>query len=166
MVNHPINVSLPKIMFPSFNSSSPVPVPNPVGQRPGAQPQQVPQQIPQVEPIVYKPSPQLQRLKTINNWHFLIVNFAIGVGIVNLSRLSSSHIFLGIIAIIAGSITLFLISPADRTYVGLWRTGGAALFFGGILCFWDLYHLLTWQHGWAIVVSVIFAMWIIGAGSD
>lgn len=148
--------------------SSPVPVSNPAGQRPGTQPQGQQQQQPQVvvEPIVYKPSRQLQRLKTLNNWQFLIMNFAIGVGIVNLSRLSSSHIFLGIIAIIAGSVTLFLMSPADRTYVGLWRTGGAALFFGGILCFWDLYHLLTWQHGLAIVVILLLAMWIIGAGND
>ncbi|MEG4503872.1 hypothetical protein QUA81_13495 [Microcoleus sp. F6_B4] len=157
-------------MFPSLNSLSPTPVQNPV-QRPGvpssqngAQPQQILQ--PQIEPIAYKPSPQLQRLKTINNWQFLIMNFAIGVGIVNLSRLSSSHIFLGIIAIIAGSITLFLMSPTDRTYVGLWRTGGAAMAFGGILCFWDLYHLLTWQHGLAIGVIVLVAMSIIGAGSD
>ncbi|MEG4594166.1 hypothetical protein QUB00_20495 [Microcoleus sp. F8_C2] len=157
-------------MFPSFNS--PASMPNPLGQSANnphrAQPQLQQQQIPQVqvEPIVYKPSPQLQRLKTINNWQFLIVNFAIGVGIVNLSRLSSSHIFLGIIALITGSVSLFLISPTDRTYVGLWRTGGAAMAFGGILCFWDLYHLLTLQHGLAIAFVVLVVMWIIGAGSD
>jgi hypothetical protein len=158
-------------MFPSLNSSSPVP--NPVGQRPGvlsphngAQPhsQQIPQL--QVEPIVYEPSAELKRLKTINKWHFLIVNFSIGVGIVNFFRLSNSHIFLGVVALIVGSLSLFIISPTDSRYVGLWRTGGAALAFGGILCFWDLYHLITWQHYLAIALVVIVTMWIIGAGSD
>ncbi|MEG5175555.1 hypothetical protein [Microcoleus sp. B3-D7] len=161
-------------MFPSLNSSSPVP--NPL-QRPsvasshnGTQPHshQIPQHIPQpqIEPIVYKPSAELKRLKTINKWHFLIVNFSIGVAIVNLVRLSKPHIFLGVVVLIAGSVSLFIISPTDSRYVGLWRTGGAALAFGGILCFWDLYHLLTWQHYLAIAFVVIVAMWIIGAGSD
>ena len=123
------------------------------------------QQQPQVEPIVYEPSAKLNHLKNVNNWHFLIVNFSIGIGIANLFRLSKSHLFLGIVAIIAGSRSLFFILPADRAYSGLWRTGGAALAFGGILTFWNLHYLLTWQHCLAIAVLVILAMWIIGAGS-
>jgi hypothetical protein len=93
------------------------------------------------------------------------VNFSIGVGIVNFSRLSSSHIFLGVVAIIGGSLCLFFMSPVDRTYPGLWRTGGAGLALGGILAFWDLYHLLSWLHVLAIAVALIFVMWVIGAGS-
>ncbi|MEG3933792.1 MULTISPECIES: hypothetical protein [unclassified Microcoleus] len=123
------------------------------------------QQQPQVESIVYKPSAELKRLKNVNNWHFLVVNFAIGIGIANVFRFFPSHIFLGIVAIVIGSLSLFFMSPADRAYVGLWRTGGAALAIGGILCFWDLYYLLTWQHGLAIAIFIIVAMWIIGAGS-
>ena len=123
------------------------------------------QQQPQVESIVYKPSAQLKHLKNVNNWLFLVVNFSIGIGIANLFRLSKSHLFLGIGAIIIGSLSLFFMSRADRAYSGLWRTGGAALAIGGILCFWDLYYLLTWQHGLAIAAFVIVAMWIIGAGS-
>jgi hypothetical protein len=128
-------------------------------------PQKPAVQQPQVESIVYKPSAELKHLKNINNWQFLIVNFSIGIGIANLFRLSKSHLFLGIVAIVVGSLSLFFISPADRAYSGLWRTGGAALTIGGILCFWDLYYLLTWQHGLAIAAFVIVAMWIIGAGS-
>ncbi len=152
-------------MFPSIKSPSTAPIQNSVGdgQRPQT-PGQGQAQVTSVEPIVYKPSPQLKRLKTINKWQFLILNFSIGVGIVNLFRLSSSHIFLGVVGIIAGSLSLFVISPADSTYVGLWRTGGAALAFGGILTFWDLYHFLTWHHYFAIGLVVILAMWIIGAG--
>ncbi len=149
-------------MFPSIKSPSPIHNPVGVGQKPQV-PGQV--QVTNVEPIVYKPSPQLKRLKTVNKWHFLIVNFSIGVGIVNLFRLSNSHIFLGVVALIVCSVSLFVISPADSGYVGLWRTGGAGLAFGGVLCFWDLYHLLTWQHYLAIAFVVIVAMWIIGAGS-
>jgi len=141
-------------MFPSIKSPSQVQAQN--------QKSDVP---PQVEPIVYQPSDELKRLKNINNWQFLILNFSLGVGIVNFSRLSSSHIFLGIVVIIGGSLSLFFISPPDRTYSGLWRTGGAGLAFGGILAFWDLYHLLTWQHYFASGFIVILAMWIIGAGS-
>jgi len=128
-------------------------------------PQKPPVQQPQTESIVYKPSAQLKHLKNVNNWQFLIVNFSIGIGIANLFRLSKSHLFLGIVAIVIGSLSLFFMSPTDRAYSGLWRTGGAALAIGGILCFWDLYYLLTWQHGLAIAAFVIVAMWIIGAGS-
>ena len=120
---------------------------------------------PQIESIVYQPSPELKRLKNINKWHFLLVMFSAGVGIINFCRLSNSHIFLGVVAIVAGSISLFVMSPADRTYIGLWRTGGAVLAFGRIVCFWDLYYLLTWQHYLAIAFVVIVVMWIIGAGS-
>ncbi|WP_445246684.1 hypothetical protein [Microcoleus sp. OTE_8_concoct_300] len=127
------------------------------------QQQQQPQ--PQDESLVYKPSAQLKHLKNVNNWQFLVMNFSIGIGIANLFRLSKSHLFLGIVAIVIGSLSLFFMSPADRAYSGLWRTGGAALAIGGILCFWDLYYLLTWQHGLAIAAFVIVAMWIIGAGS-
>jgi hypothetical protein len=123
------------------------------------------QQQPQAESLVYKPSAELKHLKNVNNWQFLIVNFSIGIGIANLFRLSKSHLFLGILAIVVGSLSLFFMSPADRAYSGLWRTGGGALAIGGILCFWDLYYLLTWQHGLAIAAFVIVAMWIIGAGS-
>ena len=137
-------------MFPVTNSPQ-------LAQKP------VPQ--PQVEPIVYKPSAELKHLKNVNNWQFLIVNFSIGIGIANLFRLSKSHLFLGILAIVVGSLSLFFMSPADRACSGLWRTGGAALAIGGILCFWDLYYLLTWQHGLAIAAFVIVAMWIIGASS-
>jgi hypothetical protein len=153
-------------MFPSFNSSSPVPVPNPVGQRPGRT---------TTASSTANSTGRADRLQTFtaaptleNYQQLALFDSELRDRCRNrqfVSALKLTYIF-GIIAIIAGSITLFLISPADRTYVGLWRTGGAALFFGGILCFWDLYHLLTWQHGLAIVVSVIFAMWIIGAGSD
>jgi len=158
------NANIAKIMFPSIKSPSQVPAQNQnqnqIGQRPG-----VPQQIPQIEPIVYQPSAKLKHLININKWQFLIVNLSIGVGIVNLFRVSPSHIFLRVVGIIAGSLSLFFISLADSTYVGLWRTGGAALAFGGILTFWDLYHFLTWHHYFAIVLVVILAMWIIGAGS-
>ncbi|MEG4350225.1 hypothetical protein QUA74_10835 [Microcoleus sp. LAD1_D3] len=123
------------------------------------------QQQPQVESIVYKPSAQLKHLKNVNNWQFLVVNFAIGIGIANLFRFSKAHLFLGIVVIVISSLSLFFMLPGDRSYLGLWRTGGAALGIGGILCFWDLYYLLTWQHGVAIAIFIIVAMWIIGAGS-
>lgn len=147
-------------MFPSIKSPFSSQVQTPNQNHAGRSPQQ-----PQVEPIVYQPSAELKRLKNINKWQFLILNFSIGVGIVNLFRLSPSHIFFGVVGIIAGSLSLFIIPPADRPYSGLWRTGGAGLAFGGILTFLDLYHLLTWQHYLAIGVVVIVAMWIVGAGS-
>ncbi|MEG4850843.1 hypothetical protein QUB10_08025 [Microcoleus sp. B5-D4] len=135
-------------------------------QLPKTLPVQQQQQLPsQDESLVYKPSSQLKRLKNVNNWLFLVVNFSIGIGIANLFRLFPSHLFLGIVAIVIGSLSLFFMSPADRSYLGLWRMGGAALAIGGILCFWDLYYLLTWQHGLAIVAFVLLSMWIIGAGS-
>jgi len=124
------------------------------------------------QPIVYQPSAALKRLKNVNKLYFLLMNFSIGVGIINFFRLSRPHIFLGVIGIVIGSIALFVISPTDRSYVGLWRTGGVSLLFGGILCFWDLYHLLTWQHYVAIgivlfliFILAVFALWIIGADS-
>ncbi|MEG4003172.1 hypothetical protein QT978_26000 [Microcoleus sp. SVA1_B3] len=123
------------------------------------------QQQPQAESLVYKPSAELKHLKNVNNWQFLIVNFSIGIGIANVFRVFPSHLFLGVLVIIGASVCLCAISPADRAYSGLWRTAGAALAFGGILTFWDLYYLLTWQHGLAIAAFVIVAMWIIGAGS-
>ncbi|MEG4445063.1 hypothetical protein QUB47_23550 [Microcoleus sp. AT9_B5] len=123
------------------------------------------QQQPQTEALVFKPSAELKHLKNVNNWLFLVVNFAIGIGMANVFRFFPSHIFLGIVAIIIASLSLVFMSPADRTYLGLWRTGGAALAIGGILCFWDLYYLLTWKHGLAIAIFIILAMWIIGAGS-
>jgi len=119
----------------------------------------------QREPIVFKPSARLVWLRNMNNWQFLLVTFSAGVTLINFSRLSSAHLFLGIIAVVAGSLALFVMSPANRTYSGLWRSGGAGLAIGGILAFWDLYHLLTWIHYLAIAVVVIFAIWIIGAGS-
>ncbi|MEG4397300.1 hypothetical protein [Microcoleus sp. BROC3] len=125
----------------------------------------VQQPQPPKEALVFKPSAQLKHLKNVNNWLFLVVNFSIGIGIANVFRFFPSHIFLGIVAIVIGSLSLFFMSPADRTYLGLWRTGGAALAIGGILCFWDLYYLLTWKHGLAIAIFIIVAMWIIGAGS-
>ncbi|MEG4838378.1 hypothetical protein [Microcoleus sp. B9-D4] len=131
----------------------------PQNPKPAVQPQP-PKEVP-----VFKPSAELKRLKNVNNWQFLVVNVSIGIGIANLFRLSKSHLFLGIGAIVIGSLSLFFMSPTDRTYVGLWRTGGAALAIGGILCFWDLYYLLTWQHGLAIIAFVLLSMWIIGAGS-
>jgi len=70
------------------------------------------------------------------------------------------------VAVVAGAIALFMVAPADRSYSGLWRTGGAALAIGGIFTFWDLYYLLTWQHGLAIAVLFILTAWIIGAGAS
>ena len=143
------------------------PTPTPTQNQPQGQPQPQQQSQPQVqrEPIVFKPSARLVWLRNMNNWQFLLVTFSAGVTLINFSRLSSAHLFLGIIAVVAGSLALFVMSPADRTYSGLWRSGGAGLAIGGILAFWDLYHLLTWIHYLAIAVVVIFAMWIIGAGS-
>jgi hypothetical protein len=113
---------------------------------------------------VYKPSAKLKRLKNVNKWHFLLVNFSIGVSITNFFRLSPDHILLGVVGVIAGTVALFVISPADRTYCGLWHSGGVGLALGGILCFWDLYKLLTWQHCAAMAVVFIFVLWVIGAG--
>ncbi len=143
------------------------PTPTPTQNQPQGQPQPQPQSQQQVqrEPIVFKPSARLVWLRNMNNWQFLLVNFSVGVALINFSRLSSAHLFLGIIAVVAGSLALFVMSPADRTYSGLWRSAGAGLAIGGILCFWDLYHLLTWQHFLAIAGVLVFAMWIIGAGS-
>ncbi|MEG4044617.1 hypothetical protein [Microcoleus sp. Pol17_C1] len=139
---------------------------SPLPKRLPPQQQQQQQQLPpETEALVFKPSAQLKHLKNVNNWLFLVVNFSIGIGIANLFRLSKAHLFLGIVAIVLSSLSLFFMSPADRSYLGLWRTGGAALGIGGVLTFWDLYYLLTWQHGLAIAAFVVFAMWIIGAGS-
>jgi hypothetical protein len=98
-------------MFPSIKSPAPIQNPVGVGQKPQA-PGQV--QVTNVEPIVYKPSPYLKRLKTINNWQFLILMFSGGVGIVHFFRLSSSHIFLGVVGIIACSVSLFVISSRSQ----------------------------------------------------
>lgn len=95
------------------------------------------------------------------NFNFLGICFASGLLASNLARSNPSYFWLCVVLLVCGALWLFLYTPSDEKYQGLWRFGGLALIVGSIANNWEFLAKLS-QQQILTAISVIFACAVVG----
>lgn len=102
-----------------------------------------------------------------SNFNFLGICFGVGILASNLARSSPTYFWLCAVFLVCAVLSLFLYSPPNPVFEGLWHFGGLALIIGSLVSYWELLQKFSQMQVIGAIVGILIAgvlgIFLIGA---